>query len=391
VSRRKRYDVCAAVVSDLRYDARVWKEARSLAAAGYSVALLGCAYELDGITSRREHGVDVTEIPLGRQPVEKLVTLARLWVAILRTPARVYHAHNIHTGIPAWVASRLRRAALVYDAHELYGEPLGPGPGPRAFARASAAFERFMVRASSAVITTNPSRARVLEQRHGRQGVQVLQNVPPRVEELDPLDPGYPAGRSVLLYQGGIYAHSRAFRETVQAIALLDDVHFVLIGFGRPGDLEAVRGWAAEAGVADRVHLLPARPFDELVRTAAAATVGLVPVKGDNLNNKLGDTNKLFEYLMAGLPVVASDLPEIKRVAGDGDPPVGEVFDPGSAESIAAAIRRVLGDGDGYEARRREARRLALDRYNWEIEERRLLDVYKSVTGNARGRATEEV
>jgi glycosyltransferase involved in cell wall biosynthesis len=82
---------------------------------------------------------------------------------------------------------------------------------------------------------------------------------------------------------------------------------------------------------------------------------------------------------MAGLPVAASDLPEIRRVARDGDPPVGELFDPTSSASIAAAVGRILADPAEYQARRREARRLALERFNWQIEEPRLLSLYGSV------------
>jgi glycosyltransferase involved in cell wall biosynthesis len=180
------------------------------------------------------------------------------------------------------------------------------------------------------------------------------------------------------LYQGGIYARARAFRETLEALASLAEVHFVIIGFGREDDLQLVRQWSEECGVAARVHLLPPRSFDELVRTAAAASVGLVPIKANKTNHRLGDTNKLFEYLMAGLPVAASDLPEIRRVVTQGDPPVGELFDPDSPTSIADAIRRVLSDPE-YERRRTEARRLALKQFNWGIEERRLIGVYQTM------------
>src|SRR5947199_181128 len=83
-------------------------------------------------------------------------------------------ALNIHTGPPSWVASRLRRAALVYDAHELYGEMAGFGPLNRIFARFNMALERFMVRRSDAVITTNPSRAEILKERHGQRPIVVL-------------------------------------------------------------------------------------------------------------------------------------------------------------------------------------------------------------------------
>jgi glycosyltransferase involved in cell wall biosynthesis len=375
---RKRFDVCAAVVSDLQYDARVWKEARSLAVAGYSVVVLGCAYDLSGPRRRRAEGVEVVEIPLGMRGKPSLPrraqTLMRLWIEIIRTPARVYHAHNVHTAPPAWLASRLRRARLVYDAHELYGEGSDANL-PRLAAIAGGRLERFIVRRSDAVITTNRFRAEVLRERHGAREVEVLANVPPLSLTVEPLDPGYPDG-PVVLYQGGIYARSRAFRETIAALALLEEVSFAVVGFGRDSDIELIKTWAAEAGVSGRVHLFPPRPFDELVRTAAAATIGLVPIKPDTLNNALGDTNKLYEYLMAGLPVAASDLPELRRIVCQGDPAVGEIFDPSSPESIAGAIRRLL-DDPRYAERRREARRLAVEQFNWEAEEVRLLDIYE--------------
>jgi len=382
---KRRYDVCAAVVSDLPYDARVWKEARSLAARGYRVALLGCRYDLAAPTRRTEDGIDVLELPFGSRGgavsnVARAKLLLRLWFEILRTPARVYHVHNIHPGPVAWLASRLRGAQLVYDGHELYGDVGQSGLPGRLGARASGWLERFMVRRSRVVVTTNLSRAGVLSERYGRQEIEVLGNVPARCGEVEPLDPGYPPGCDVLLYQGGIYPR-RAFRETVQALRLLDGVELVILGFGRESAIEQIRGWAAEEGVSDRVHFLPPRPFDELIRTAAAASVGLVPIKNESLNHYLGDTNKLHEYLMAGLPVVASDLPEVRRVVQEGDPPVGELFDPSSPESIAQAVRSVLEDRELYEARRREARRLALERFNWGIEETRLLDAYAALVG----------
>jgi glycosyltransferase involved in cell wall biosynthesis len=380
---RHRYDICAAVVSDLAYDARVWKEVRSLAEHGYRVRLLGCCYETPRTRTWRAGSVDVFEVSLGSRSGRVSLpgrsrTLLRLWLEILRTPARAYHAHNIHTGPAAWLASRLRRAALIYDAHELYGEPAEQTRVDRLSASLGRRLERFMVQRSDHVITTNQSRAEILEKRHGRGQIVVLENVPARRETVEALDPGFPRDAPILLYQGGIYARTRGFRQAIEAVSTLDDVCFAILGFGREHDLGLIRSWAADFGIVDRVKLLPPRPFDELVRTAAAATVGIVPILPRNLAMYTGDTNKLFEYLMAGLPVVGSDLPEIRRVLTMGDPPVGEVFDPESPASIADAIRRILEDPETYRLRRHEARRLALERYNWKAQEERLVKIYRS-------------
>ena len=171
-----------------------------------------------------------------------------------------------------------------------------------------------MVRSSDAVVTTNALRAGVLERRWHVSGVHVLGNVPASVPHVEPLDPGFPTGVPVLLYQGGLYPRGRAYRESIQALRYLRDLHFVILGFGRASDFALVRSSAEAASVSPRVHFLPPQPFDALVRVAAAATVGIVPIKPIDLSSYTIDTNKLFEYLMAGLPVVASDLPEIRRV-----------------------------------------------------------------------------
>jgi len=391
------YDVCAVVISDLETDARVWKEVRSLVGAGLRVKLIGCAYELDAPRHRVVDGVDVVEVPLGSRQggvslAGRVRTLATVWLETLRTRARVYHCHNVHPGPAAWLASRVRRAHLLYDGHELYGEsPPQAGLLTRLGARANGAGERFMVRRSSAVITTNPSRAAELSGRHGRAGIEALANVPRRVDRLEPVDPGFPAGARVLLYQGGIYAEGRAFRETLEAMTLLaQDIHFVILGFGRESSIALIRLWAGELGVSGRVHLFGPLPFDQLVGSAACASVGLVPLKPTTLNQVTGDTNKLHEYLMAGLPVVGSDLPEIRRVLADGDPPPGELFDPLSPSSIADAVLRVL-DDPRYALRRIAARRLALERHNWELEEHKLLALYRRLLGSAAPSPAPEV
>jgi glycosyltransferase involved in cell wall biosynthesis len=377
------YDVCSVVVSDLAFDARVGKEVGSLTAAGYRVVLIGCAYELATTRRRREGDADLIEVPLGSRSgrisiLFRAKTLLRLWLAVLRTPARAYHAHNIHPMPAAWLASRIRRAKFVYDAHELYGESADPGRLAAAVSWVNGRLERFAVRRSDFTITTNGSRARVLAERHGRE-IVVLENVPRLVVDVRPLDPGFPPGKPILLYQGGIYAVGRGFRETIKALHELDDVQFVVLGFGRSDDVELVRRWADAEGLTHRVHLLPPRPPEDLVHTAACATVGLVPIRIRTTSSLTGDTNKLFEYLMAGIPVAASDLPEIRRAITAGSPPVGEFFDVASPASIAAAVRRILTDDEEYEARRREARRLAVERYNWEAQEHRLLQPYRTI------------
>jgi glycosyltransferase involved in cell wall biosynthesis len=373
---------CMPVVSHLPFDARVWKQARSLAAAGWDVRLIGMSYDLETPGSYSRDGVQATEIPFGNRGPGRALSrfrsrvraLLSLWWRVLRTRASTYHCHNIHPSPAVLIAARLRRAQIVYDAHELYGEPLKDAtPLQRLVARGARLAERWIARQADVVITTNESRAEVLRERHGLESVLVLRNVP-LLADAEPRGLGVPDDRKVLLYQGGVYAHARAFKASIQALAELPDFDLVIIGFGREEDLEQIRVWAREAGVADRLHLRDPLPFTELIGTAAAATVGLVPLRAISTNSRLGDTNKLFEYLMGGLPVVGSNFPEVRRVLREGDPPVGEVFNPERPASIAAAVRAVT--EDRYAKRRAEARRQAVELHNWNREEELLLSVY---------------
>jgi glycosyltransferase involved in cell wall biosynthesis len=371
--------VCAAVVSHLPYDARVWKEARSLVAAGFEVDLIGMRYRIDAPQTRVENGVRVTELPFGESHGQHSASvlgrarvLLRLWIRILRTPAEIYHCHNVHVAPPVLAAAALRRAEIVYDAHELYGEiKPGAGLGSRISARLTRLVEALVIGRARRVITTNVSRAAVLAERYPRAEVVSVGNVPQLVDDVEPLDPGFPQGVPKLLYQGGIYAEARAFEATIAALALMPEVHLCILGFGRDRDKLLIGEWAERHGVAERVHLYGPVPFDDLVRVAAAATVGIVPLRNISMNSYLGDTNKLFEYMMAGLPAVGSDFPEVARVLHAGDPRPGETFDPESPASIAAAVEKVL--SDRYEQRRERARELAVGEHNWRHEERKLI------------------
>ena len=196
---RKTYDVCCAVVSDLEFDARVWKEVRTLSVAGYRVMLVGCCYERSGRRYAAGESVDVVEVSLGSRNgkvsvLGRMQTLARIWIEILRTHAHAYHCHNIHVGPPMWLASRLRNKPLVYDGHELYGAPRRRTLPSALAALPGRAVEGAMVRSSDAVVTTNTLRADVLERRWHVSGVHVLGNVPAPVPHVEPLDPGFPTG-----------------------------------------------------------------------------------------------------------------------------------------------------------------------------------------------------
>src|SRR6478609_8404327 len=135
------------------------------------------------------------------------------------------------------------------------------------------------------------------------------------------------------------------------------------------GHGETLRTLARALGIADRVRLLPVAPPQEMVRLAAAYDLGLSLETDVSENRRLCLTNKIFTYLLAGVPVLLSDTPAQRALAPDlgGAAALAPLSDP---TAIAAALDRLAA---GLDPARAEALRLGRERYNWEIEQRALL------------------
>jgi glycosyltransferase involved in cell wall biosynthesis len=369
-----------AVVSDLSSDARVRREAAALADAGHRVSVIGFDYQVRRPVRRDADGVVYRLLPFparGSSRPRRLWGAARFFarasIAVLAARADAVHAHNLHLAVPCMLAARLRRARLVYDAHEL------AVPMVRRRHRGLAVrYERMIWRRADAIITTNQSRARFLSRLHGGRAPVVVGNYPvePAVVRPDDLRRrlGVPADRRILLYQGGLYVDDRCFEAVATALQDLPEWHWVLVGFGSPRNLGRLAAILRAADLADRAHIVPKVPLDRLLDVSAGADLGVVPLKRVHLNNYLGDTNKLFEYLMAGVPAVGSDFPEVRRALIDSpEGPVGAVFDPADPASIALAIKHL--EPDLPELRRR-AWLVARSRFSWRLERAKVTRLY---------------
>jgi glycosyltransferase involved in cell wall biosynthesis len=291
--------------------------------------------------------------------------------------AGVYHAHDLVTLPVAWAASRVCRARLVYDAHELFTEIGRLGPVIRALLRV---VERTLIVRADRVVTVNESIAAELSRRYGVAAPAVVMNFPRTngqtfSRERSPLRAkvGLPPGIPVVLYQG-MFMPYRGLENLVRAARSFTRAHLVMMGWGAL--LEPLRELARKEGVEDRVHFTGGVPLGELLSYTAGADVGAIPYRNVGLNNYYTSPNKLFEYCAAGVPVVASRFPELlKVVEGLG---IGATFDPEQPEEIAAAVNGLLDDAAALARARANVAR-AGPRFTWEKESAKLLDVYRAV------------
>lgn len=282
----------------------------------------------------------------------------------------ICQAHDLDALEAAALTSEACGAALVYDTHELWTE--------QPFIRSQPtvdywnALEERLIHRCQAVLTVNRPFCEVLEKKYGVK-VQALHNC----QEYRPRPPHSEAlrrragGRPVALYQG-VLGLDRGLEQLIASARHQSEVVIALRGYG---PLEGALQQLAEPF--EHVLVLePCRP-EEIIEKAAEADLGIIPFLPTCLNHYYNTPNKLFEYMLAGLPIAASDLPDLKRfVEGER---VGVLFDPFSPEDIARATVELWRDPE-REERARRAHEACRVRYNWEVEGRTLLDCYTMLT-----------
>jgi glycogen(starch) synthase len=263
----------------------------------------------------------------------------------------VVHANDLDT-LPAGLAlARRLGARLVYDAHEIYSE-FDQHP-PRAQRTVALAIERALARRADAVVTVSDALADELQRRLGLQARPfVVHNAPP----LGP-DPGHGDGRPLrAVYQGG-FGPGRPIGDLIDAARALPEVQFTI----RPiQDVEAL--------MPPNVTLEPPVPPGDVVAALGGHDVGVVFDRPLSRNSELAMPNKLFEYLMGGLAIAASDLPALGAFVREHE--VGVVFRPGC---LADGLRELAADPGRLDAMRVRARALAVGRFNAEAQRAALL------------------
>jgi len=229
-------------------------------------------------------------------------------------------------------------------------------------------------------ITTTEARAKYFARAYGVARPVVLQNRPreqqamrsDRIRTELELDQPWP----IVLYQGGVQ-QGRGLERLARVAGDVPNAYFVFIGGGRlDGSLRRI---VEELQLERRVRFIPTVALAELPSYTASADIGVQPIENTCLNHYTTDSNKLFEYVQAGLPVAASDLPEIRRVVREHD--LGVLVPEGDSVALAAALRELVGD-EGKRRYYAAQSRKAASVLNWESQERELLALYERVLSN---------
>lgn len=298
-----------------------------------------------------------------------------LAAAVKREAADLYIAHY-PAALPAVArAAHHHRAIYAFDAEDFHLGDWPEEPVHHNKRRTVRAIEASYLPSCAYVTAASPGIASAYVGAYGIPRPTVVLNVFPLAHTtLGPTPAGaVEPGPSVYWFSQTI-GPDRGLECAVQAIAhARTRPHLYLRGSPAVGFIDRLEQIAAPIGVADRLHILPPAAPNEMSTLAAAYDVGLSSETGHSPNRRVALTNKLFTYLLGGLPVVMSDIAAHCALAPD----LGTasfLYAKEDAVSLAKALDILLGDPAALAAARTAAFHLGQTRFNWEVEKVKFLE-----------------
>jgi len=393
---------------------RVVKEADALASAGYTTRVVAPVYSKWGLRADEQMNGRKWEYaerprygpgsPAGTRCAElirrsaaaslvKLMGIRNAWAVyaawhpaatlLMRAAAKVsadlYIAHY-PAALPAAAAAAKRWSAkYAFDAEDFHPGDLPNIPRHQQSKRLLHSIESTFLPGASYVTAAAPLIAEAYAMHYGIDlpttvlNTFSLEDAPPSWSERGSVQP-----RPSLYWFSQTIGPDRGLETAVEAIAMADSrPHLYLRGLPQPGYLDKLMALAARHGVRDRVRILDIEKPSRMVLLAAEYDIGLGTEVGQTVNRRIALTNKVFTYLLAGVPALLSDIPahrDLQRSLGS----ASKLFSVGDAQAMAARIDEWLLNPEALRAARHAAWRLGQERYNWEYEAARLRDCVTS-------------
>ncbi len=386
--------VCMHIVRTVRTDVRAMRAATALVEAGFEVTIVDVENEPSHPVEEDIGGVHMKHLLISDWHTSKsfepwfFINAIRTFILstlrLIQSQADVYHAGDL-TALPAtYIAARLRRKPLIFEIYDLqFPVPETSIGFWRRLGGLLTRFHALVLPHCAGVIATSPLHAQAIRKHFHVPEVTLIRNVPcyQTVVKSDRLRQrlGLSPEVRIALYQGNLQPDRGLDKLVLAAAHLEQNIVIVIKGAGKGPTQAELEALIASTRVADRVRIMPPVPFSEYLEWTASADIGLIVHSPDySLNVRTLLPNKLFEYLMAGVPVLSSPLEAVAEILGTYD--VGQVIAPSAMTpaGIGAAINTMLADDKALSHMRRNALYAAKE-FCWDKEKLHLIDLYQDI------------
>lgn len=362
-----------SVTNDLSTDQRVDKVCKTLQKCGYEVLLVGRAKRDSQVLDLRTYETHRMKLFFEKEAVFYAEFNLRLFLFLLFRKSALLISNDLDTLLPNFLISKIKRIPLVYDSHEYFTGV--PELEKNHFARKLwSRIEQWIFPQLKHVFTVNQSIADIYRNQYNVD-VKIVRNIPLKRENIiskTRQELGLPENKKILILQGAGINVDRGVEELVQAMQWIN--HAVLFIIGNGDVIDDLKKLANELNLNEKVRFIKRLAYDELMHYTSNADLGLTLDKDTNMNYRFSLPNKLFDYISAGIPVLASDLIEVKRIITHYN--VGEILYSHQPEIMARTIERMLNNQVKLKEYK-ENTKIAAPDLCWENEEKELIKVYK--------------
>ena len=365
-----------SVTNDLYTDQRVNRTCTLLYDLGFEVVLVGREKRTSACLDARVYKTIRFKLLFEKGFLFYACFNLRLFFYLLFHKSDLLVSNDLDTLLPNFLISRLKGIPLVYDSHEYFTGV--PEIQQRPFVKKVwTSIEQMIFPKLKHIITVNDSIARLYKKEYGKE-LLVIRNIPARgitdkIKSRTEL--GLPEDKKIVLLQGAGINVDRGAEEAVMAMLPqygLQDVVLYIIGDGDV--INTLKKMVLENALRDRVIFMPRKLYDELINFTANADIGLTLDKDTNINYRYSLPNKIFDYIHAQIPVLASPLVEVKNIVEKYQ--IGVLTDNFEPQHIAQKISYMLNDKKNIEFWKKNLK-IASRELTWENEQKELINVFK--------------
>lgn len=308
-----------------------------------------------------------------RQITVKLIRSINMIVKGIQHKADMYHSNDLNTLAQGIICKVFHDSKLVYDSHEVQTDRTGYNPDT------IKVIEKILIKFADVTIVENKTRAEKHEELYGYvpktlHNYSALYDID-NVSDIDLYEElNIERSQKILLYQGGVQ-YGRGLDVLIQAMDNIENGVLVIIGDGKLK--EELIEETVRKKLEDRVKFLPKVPLNQLPSYTKQAYIGYQVLQNTSYNHYSASSNKLFEYIMAEVPVISCDFPEIRRVVEDEN--IGITVEADKPTSIATATQKLIDHPELRNELSMNCKR-AKYKYNWQNEKEKLLKIYNELS-----------